>query len=111
MSDTTRFDAPRPTTAPSGTTFESASQRPSQRVTVPDAPHHDRPIHNVERPRTHPISYLAAALAALALVLSLAALARHDDHGYRSVRIGANDCVIGHPNGVDVLYCRAANIP
>jgi hypothetical protein len=65
----------------------------------------------VERPRTHPLTYLALALGTLALLLSLAALARHDGHGYRQVKIGANDCVIGRQAGADVLYCRAANVP
>lgn len=63
-----------------------------------------------ERPRTHPIAYAALALATLALLLSLFGL-RDDDNGFRQVKVGTADCVIGQQDGVDVLYCRASGVP
>jgi hypothetical protein len=65
----------------------------------------------VERPKSHPLTYAALALATLALLLSIAALTRHDDHGYRRVQVAGRDCVIGRQNSTDVLYCAAANTP
>ncbi|MCU1375798.1 MAG: hypothetical protein JWO68_3084 [Actinomycetia bacterium] len=65
----------------------------------------------VERPRSHPLTYLALALGSLALILSLAALTRGNGPDYRQVKIGANDCVIGAQDGQDVLYCRTASVP
>jgi hypothetical protein len=65
-----------------------------------------------ETPRTHPVAYAALALAALALLLSLAGLlSGGGDGGYRQVKIGNADCVIGHQDGADVLYCRAPAVP
>jgi hypothetical protein len=63
-----------------------------------------------ERPKTHPVAYAALALATLALLLSLLGM-RHDDGGYRQVKIGTNDCVIGRQAGADVLYCRTPTVP
>jgi hypothetical protein len=63
----------------------------------------------VERPKSHPIAYAALALATLALLLSIAALARDTNHGYRRVQVANRDCVIGRANDADVLYCAAGN--
>lgn len=92
-------------------------------ASMPPVEHHEgerSPVFGdleVEKPRTHPLTYAALALATLALLLSIAALSR-DDGGeeYREVRIGSNDCVIGEAEAegdddADVLYCRAANLP
>jgi hypothetical protein len=66
-----------------------------------------------EEPRTNPVTYAALALALLALVLSIAALAKDDGPGYREVQIGANQCVIGEDDSAetDALYCRTENLP
>lgn len=87
-----------------------ATERDRQRATT-DRPHN--PLDNIvpEKPRTHPVTYAALALAALALLLSILAMSRGGDDGYRQVKIGANDCVIGKQADADVLYCRAANVP
>ena len=67
----------------------------------------------VEKPRTHPLTYAALALAALALIFSIAALGGDDGEEFRKVRIGDADCVIGEDEADDgdVLYCRAAGVP
>lgn len=72
---------------------------------------HRSPLDDVrvERPKSHPIAYAALALATLALLLSIAALSRHDDHGYRRVQVAGKDCVIGRQDKTDLLYCAAGN--
>lgn len=83
-----------------------------ERPSVDSTPRHN-PLDDIhpERPRTHPVAYAALALSALALLLSVLAMSRGGDDGYRQVKIGNNDCVIGQQAGADVLYCRAANVP
>ena len=85
---------------------------PPVRDPEPREPRVPNPLENVtpERPRTHPIAYAALALATLALVLSLFGL-RDNDNGFRQVRVGNADCVIGQQDGTDVLYCRASGVP
>ena len=73
-----------------------------------------RPLDDIaiETPRTHPVAYAALALGTLALLLSLGGLFRgHGDGGFRQVKIGSNDCVIGHQADADVLYCRTPAPP
>ena len=65
----------------------------------------------VEKPRTHPMTYLALIVGVIALLVAFAALGRHDGPKYRQVKIGAHECVIGHTNGVDQLYCLTNNLP
>ena len=67
----------------------------------------------VEKPRTHPLTYAALALGALALILSIGALTRDADEEFRRVQFGETDCVIGEAesDGSDVLYCRAGAPP
>jgi hypothetical protein len=101
---TTIIDPVTPTTTPP---TAAAVARQQERGT------HDHSVLGdvtPERPRTHPVAYGALALAALALLFSLLGL-RHDNGGYRQVKIGTNDCVIGRQAGTDVLYCRAPTVP
>jgi hypothetical protein len=80
----------------------------------PVVPRPRRPLDDLtlETPRTHPVAYAALALGTLALLLSLAGLFRGDgDGGFRQVKIGTNDCVIGHQAAADVLYCRTPTPP
>ena len=80
----------------------------------PRPAHRDHnPLDNItpEKPRTHPVTYGALALAALAFLLSVVALSRGGGDGYRQVKIGTNDCVIGKQADADVLYCRTPNVP
>ncbi len=85
--------------------------------TAPPVSDVDRRPHNPldsvtpERPRSHPIAYAALALATLALLLSLLGLRNGDDDGFRQVKVGNTDCVIGQQGDADVLYCRASGIP
>jgi hypothetical protein len=67
----------------------------------------------VEKPRTHPLTYAALALGALALILSIAALTRGSGEEFRRVQFGETECVIGEAesDGSDVLYCRAGAPP
>lgn len=64
-----------------------------------------------EKPKSHPVAYAALALATLALLLPLLGRGGDGDGGYRQVRIGENDCVIGQQGDADVLYCRTPAIP
>lgn len=60
-----------------------------------------------EAPRRHPVAYAAAALSALALVLSLVALTSDDGPQVRRVTNGTRDCVaVAQDRGPDLLYCR-----
>jgi hypothetical protein len=66
----------------------------------------------VEEPRRHPLTYAALALSLLALILSIAALARGGDNGVNRVRVGNNDCVsVAQDTGPAALYCRTAGLP
>jgi hypothetical protein len=66
----------------------------------------------VEEPRRHPLTYAALALSLLALLLSIAALARGGDNGVNRVRVGNNDCVsVAQDTGPNALYCRTAALP
>jgi hypothetical protein len=67
---------------------------------------------HVEEPRRHPLTYAALALSLLALVLSIAALARGGDDPVNRVRVGNNDCVsVAQDTGPDALYCRTGALP
>lgn len=79
---------------------------PASEPSAPDP--HRGPFDDVrvERPKTHPVTYAALALGTLALLLSILAMARNNDDGYRRVQVNSQDCVIGSQNGTDVLYCR-----
>ena len=58
-----------------------------------------------EKPRNHPLTYLALALSVIALIW-LAAMAGGGDD-YQKVRVGSEDCVsVPQDNGPAVLYCR-----
>jgi hypothetical protein len=92
-----------PAPAPGSTTASSSPSGGGHRGPLDDV--------KVERPRTHPLTYLALALGTLALILSLAALTRHDGGGYRQVKIGGHECVIGEQNGADILYCQTSSVP
>src|SRR4051812_10043165 len=66
----------------------------------------------VEEPRRHPLTYAALALSLLALILSIAALARGGDNPVNRVRVGNNDCVsVAQDTGPDALYCRTGGLP
>jgi hypothetical protein len=109
---------PIPPTAERTTTIERPVIPPAA-----DAPHvdlrdddrgHRNPLEDVtpERPKTHPVAYAALGLAALALLLSLFGLRSNDDGGFRQVKVGNADCVIGpQDNGPDVLFCRTGAVP
>lgn len=75
---------------------------------------HERrnPLENItpEKPRNHPIAYVALATAALALILSLLSMG-DDSSDYRQVKIGNNDCVLGPAGDTDALYCRTPAVP
>lgn len=65
----------------------------------------------IEKPRTHPVAYAALALATLALLLSLFG-GGDGDGGYRQVKVGNADCVIGpQADAADALYCRTPPVP
>src|SRR4051794_34049817 len=60
----------------------------------------------VEEPRRHPLTYAALALSLLALILSIAALARGGGDPVNRLRVGNNDCVtVAQDTGPDALYC------
>jgi hypothetical protein len=111
MSDPTASYEPIPGT-PGTTTVSAPVPGPTTGASaVGDG--HRGPLDDVkvERPRTHPLTYLALVLGTLALILSLAALTRDDGGGYRQVRIGGHDCVIGQQDDADVLYCQTSSLP
>jgi hypothetical protein len=62
-----------------------------------------------EEPRRHPVAYAAVAVAVLALLLSLAALARSGDGPHRVVSGGRQCVVASAPEGGhgDALYCQS----
>lgn len=66
----------------------------------------------VEEPRRHPLTYAALALSLLALLLSIAALAKGGGNDVNRVRVGNNDCVsVAQDAGPDALYCRTGALP
>ena len=126
MSDPNRFDGGIPTAGQATSTME-----PTETPTIAPAPTRPRepsrkdarpdetatPRRNLledvtlERPRTHPVAYAALAVAVLALLVSLLGLRGGGDSGYRPVKVGTNDCVIGHQGQDNVLFCRAPAAP
>lgn len=118
MSDPMHPSEPIP---PAGVRAQSTTVMDPVDPLIPAAPpRHDaddkrprNPLDDItpERPKSHPVAYAALALATLALLLSLLGMRGDDNGGFRQVRIGNNDCVIGQQGDTDVLYCRTPAVP
>ncbi|MDX6199017.1 MAG: hypothetical protein QOJ79_2168 [Actinomycetota bacterium] len=102
-----------------GTTSASAAPTATYDKTGYEASTADRPgsrsplsdVH-VEEPRRHPLTYAALALSVLALLLSIAALAKGGNDPVHRVRVGNDDCVsVAQDAGPDALYCRTGALP
>lgn len=115
MSDPTTYGSPTPGVQPPPTpaTAVTTTIPPVDPEPAPSTSH--SPLHElrVEKPRTHPLTYAALAISLLALLLSIAALTRDTNNGYRQVRVGSEHCVIGNDDGADAdaLFCRTASVP
>ena len=82
----------------------SAADRSTSRSPLGD-------VH-VEEPRRHPLTYAALVLSVLALLLSIAALAKGNGDDVTRVRVGNNDCVsVAQDSGPAALYCRTGALP
>jgi hypothetical protein len=60
-----------------------------------------------EDPKRNPITYLALAIAMLALILSVAALTR--DNGPHQIDVGGKRCIVDRIDGndADTLFCQS----
>jgi hypothetical protein len=93
------------------------AQVPLQQPTVPipttyappptaHADHGGRREVRPEDPKRNPVTYVALAIAVLALVLSLVALGRHT--GPHQIDVGGRRCIVDRIEGnkADTLFCQ-----
>jgi hypothetical protein len=82
--------------------------------TVPLVVPADQPAHTggsrsevrPEDPKRNPVTYIALAIAVLALLLSILALTRHT--GPRQIDVGGKRCIVQRIDGnnADTLFCQ-----
>ena len=90
-----------PTSAPATSVLRTDPTTSGDRSGSPVSP---------EKPRQHPIAYIALALGVLSLIWLAVLTSKVGDDGYQKVRVGTQDCVsVPQDNGPAALYCRTSS--